>query len=147
MTNAFQSVRNWFPGAGALLLFLCLCALLLISGCQTAPVDQKQRSSDVQDVFIDTPGVAGATCILTSATVGRTSVVTPGSITVDRSPEIIVANCSKRCYLAASAMISSEGQRLSNGSVVYSYPEKNTVQLLPAKSCDEPAAGNTGSPL
>ena len=148
MTNAFHLVRHWsFCMREVLSVSCCLVAMLTLTGCQTSPINEAQRAPDVQEVSIDTPGVAGATCILTSATVGRVSIVTPGAITVDRSPEIIVANCSKPCYLAASAMISSEGKRLSNGSVVYSYPAKNTVQLLPAKSCDAPAAGNTGSPL
>lgn len=120
----------------------CLIAMqsALLGGCQTAPDASQTRVSDTQTIGIDTPGVAGAQCVLTSATVGRLTLVTPAKIEVDRSPEIIVVRCAKRCYLDASALISSEGQRLSSGAVVYSYAEETRVMLAPAASCDAPAA-------
>lgn len=126
---------------GSGLLAACL------GGCQTAPEEREARGSDAQTISIDTPGVPGAQCVLSSVTVGRITVTTPSQIEVDRSPEIIVVNCRKRCYLDASAMISSEGQRLSSGAVVYTYPDKTQVRMSPAESCDAPVRGKGASPL
>ncbi|MGD9669550.1 MAG: hypothetical protein AB7U75_10900 [Hyphomicrobiaceae bacterium] len=134
------------PSLHAVSALVLIVASLLLSGCETLP--KQGRTSDTQSITIDTPGTPGAQCVLTSATVGRLSVTTPAKIEVDRSPEIIVARCAKRCYLDASVMITSEGQRLASGVVVYSYPEETSVTLTPAASCDSPA-GQKGraSPL
>lgn len=120
---------------------------VFLGGCQTAPVEREVRGSDAQTIAIDTPGASGAQCVLNSVTVGRVSVTTPARLEVDRSPEIIVVNCRKRCYLDASAMISSEGQRLASGAVVYSYPDETLVRMSPAESCDAPVKGRGASPL
>ncbi len=128
------------PHLHAIPTFLLVSVSLMLSGCETVSQQTERRSSpDTQSISIDTPGVPGAQCVLTSATVGRLSVTTPANVEVDRSPEIIVARCVKRCYLDASAMIASEGQRLSSGGVVYSYPKETRVTLTPAASCDGPA--------
>jgi len=125
---------------------LGVVAALLAGGCETVP--QQGRASDTQAIAIDTPGVPGAQCVLTSATVGRLSVSTPAKFEVDRSPEIIVARCVKRCYLDASVMIVSEGQKLSSGAVIYNYPKETQVTLTPAASCDAPVGKKApGSPL
>lgn len=136
------------PDLHAFAMFLAIAALPPpLGGCETVP-HQQARPSDTQSIGIDTPGVPGAQCVLTSATVGRLSVTTPARLEVDRSPEIIVARCVKRCYLDASVMIASEGQRLSSGAVIYNYPKETQVTLTPAASCDAPA-GQKGraSPL
>jgi ABC-type uncharacterized transport system auxiliary subunit len=134
------------PVPHACVMLLVSAVSLLLSGCETVP--KKARPADTQSIAIDTPGVPGAQCVLTSATVGRLTVTTPATLEVDRSPEIIVARCVKRCYLDASVMITSEGQRLSSGAVIYSYPKETQVTLTPAASCDTPA-GQKGraSPL
>ncbi len=121
----------------AVLVCLIAAPSLALSGCQSAPEQLEKRSADTQSISIDTPGVPGAQCVLTSATVGRLTVNTPAKIEVDRSTEIIVARCTKRCYVESSIMIASEGQRLSSGGVIYSYPAETQVTLAPATSCDE----------
>ncbi len=122
-------------------VFACLPVAfsLVLSGCQSAPQQLEKRTADTQSIGIDTPGVPGAQCVLTSATVGRLEVTTPAKFEVDRSSEIIVARCVKRCYLDASIMIASEPQRLSSGGVIYNYPAETQVTLAPAASCDASA--------
>lgn len=116
---------------------LVACAL---AGCQTAPVKQADtRPPAMQKIAIDTPGVPGAQCSLSSVVVGHLNVTTPADVEVDRSPEIIVVRCRKACFLDASAMISSEGQRYPDGQVIYSYPAQTLVPMKPVANC--PPAG------
>lgn len=136
------------PSCYAVITCLPVVFSLVLSGCQSAPQQMERRAADTQSIGIDTPGVPGAQCVLTSATVGRLEVTTPAKLEVDRSSEIIVARCVKRCYLDASVMIASEPQKLSSGGVIYNYPAETVVTLAPAASCDTPA-GKKGraSPL
>lgn len=104
---------------------------------QQSAAQKAQQSSPVsQQISIDTPGVPGARCTLSSVTVGRETVTTPATLEVDRSPEIIVLLCRKPCYLDASAMLTPEGLRRPDGTVVYSYPAETAVTLRPADRCD-----------
>ena len=99
------------------ILAVVVSAGLLLAGCGTStsnvPAQRQSQASVSQQVGIDTPGVPGAQCTLSSVTVGRQTVTTPGSIEVDRSPEIIVVLCRKPCFLDTSAMITPEGDRKS----------------------------------
>lgn len=119
-------------------------AALALAGCETpsprATPQAQTQSSLTQQVAIDTPGVPGAQCTLSSVTVGRQTVTTPGAIDVDRSPEIIVVLCRKPCFLDTSTMINPEGLRKPDGSVVYGYPAETQLTMRPAKSCDAAAA-------
>ena len=107
---------------------------LLLAGCGTAtsnvPAQRQSQASVSQQVGIDTPGVPGAQC------------------TVDRSPEIIVVLCRKPCFLDTSAMITPEGLRKPDGTVIYGYPAETALTMRPAKSCDATAsrAGGGAAP-
>jgi hypothetical protein len=139
VVRAFQSKLS--------LLLVLAVPVIVLAGCQTAPQQPAAGSGlgDSQSIAIDTPGVPRAKCVLNSVTVGRVNVTTPAQIEVDRSPEIIVVSCRKRCFLDASAMIASEGQRLASGVVVYSYPGQTLVKMSPAAKCDAPSAGGRGA--
>lgn len=121
-------------------------AALAVAACETAK-ETNARPPAMQKIALDTPGVAGAQCSLNAVTVGNLNVTTPASVEVDRSPEIIVVRCRKACYLDASAMISAEGQRLKDGSVLYSYPSETRIDMKSAASCDPAAARPKASPL
>lgn len=111
-----------------------LPATAMSAACQT-PQQVAQQPPAMQRIAIDTPGAPGAQCSLSSVVVGNITVTTPADVEVDRSPEIIVVRCRKACFLDASAMISSEGQRYPDGQVIYSYPEKTLVPMKPAANC------------
>ncbi len=128
-------------GASTLPLTRVLAAATIaagLAGCEGVPkqTPPQQKSPLSQQIAIDTPGVPGAHCTLSSVTVGRQTLTTPASIEVDRSPEIIVVLCRKPCYLDASAMLSPEGLRRQDGTVVYSYPAETAITLRPADRCD-----------
>lgn len=128
---------------------IAVIALLpLLAACQISPKETETRLSDSQSISIDTPDVPGAQCSLKSVAVGQLNVTTPARVDVERSPEIIVVLCRKPCYLDASAMISSEGQKRPDGSVVHSYPAETRVSMKPAANCNAPASGRpSASPL
>ncbi len=117
------------------LAFWLLLPVAAVSGACQTPQQTAQRPPAMQKFALDTPGVPGAQCSLSSVVVGNMSVTTPANVEVDRSPEIIVVRCRKACFLDASAMISSEGQRYPDGQVIYSYPEKTLVPMKPAANC------------
>lgn len=141
------------PLRSSLQIFAVLASTgLLLAGCGTptssVPAQRQSQASVSQQVGVDTPGVPGAQCTLSSVTVGRQTVTTPGSIEVDRSPEIIVVLCRKPCFLDTSAMITPEGLRKPDGTVVYGYPAETALTMRPAKSCDATAsrAGGGAAP-
>lgn len=120
-----------------------------VAACETASAPRRNlqaqtQSSLSQQVAVDTPGVPGAQCSLSSVTVGRQTIITPGAIEVDRSPEIIVVLCRKACYLDTSTMITPEGLRRPDGAVVYSYAAETQLTMRPAKSCDAATASARG---
>lgn len=121
-----------------------------LDACGTPPPSRSQPQVQAQTalsqmVAVDTPGVPGARCTLSSVTVGRQTITTPGSIEVDRSPEIIVVLCRKPCHLDTSTMITPEGLRRPDGSVVYGYPAETQLTMRPAQSCDGASASARGA--
>lgn len=131
-------------GLGVALVALMLDACSTPAPTRSQPQAQAQAALS-QMVAVDTPGVPGARCTLTSVTVGRQTIITPGSIEVDRSPEIIVVLCRKPCYLDTSTMITPEGLRRPDGSVVYGYPAETQLTMRPAQSCDASAGTARGA--
>lgn len=130
-----EARRGWHLRAAGLVTAAALAGCAMPK--QQGAAQKAQQSSPVsQQIAIDTPGVPRARCTLTSVTVGRETVTTPASVEVDRSPEIIVLLCRKPCYLDASAMLTPEGVRRPDGSIVYSYPAETAVTMRAADRCD-----------
>jgi hypothetical protein len=71
-----------------------------------------------QVVSVTTPGVNGATCTLTSGAIGSKVVVTPGTVTLDKSQEAVNVRCTKECYLDGAAIISSNTEGMTAGNVI-----------------------------
>jgi hypothetical protein len=89
-----------FSGASA---FLVGCATL-VSGTD-------------QDIAVDTPGDAGAECVLRSEGIGEYTVVTPATLKVSRSKHDIHVNCTKGC-LRGSGLISSNLEGTTAGNLL-----------------------------
>ena len=89
------------------LVLCCICAIL--GGCATLV------SGTDQDISVDTPGYAGAECVLRSAGVGEYTVVTPATLKVSRSKHDIHVTCSKGCLRGAGLIASNlEGTAAGN---------------------------------
>jgi len=85
---------------------------LLVAGCATIVKGTSQM------VVVNTPGVPGATCVLTSPTIGSQTVVTPGSLTLKKGSENIAVRCTKACYQDGVGVIPSNFEGMAAGNVI-----------------------------
>src|SRR5438874_2053464 len=86
-----------------------LSAAILLAGCATIT-----KGTD-QQVSLDTPGYAGAECILTSKEVGRRAIITPATLQLPKSKENIAVSCRKGCARGSGVIVSgTEGMTAGN---------------------------------
>jgi hypothetical protein len=91
------------------LIFLGLVGL---AGCATI------ARGTTQTVAINTPGVPGATCTLTSPSIESQTVTTPGVVTIAKGSSAVAVRCSKLCYNDGSTMLASNMDGMTAGNVV-----------------------------
>jgi hypothetical protein len=121
-------------------------AALLLAACATI------TKGTTQLVVIDTPGVAGATCTVTTKN-GPQMVTTPGSLTLNKGSDALPVSCTKACYVTGSSAIPSSPEVMAAGNVVFGgiiglgvdaasgannkYPDQITVAMVPDRSCQQ----------
>lgn len=127
-------------------VLLCLSAAL--SGCarkETVKAAEPGRQP-FQSVIIHTPGVTGASCVVKSG-VKSYSVIAPGAVMVQRSPEKMSVSCFKGEHMRGSASVNPtfaprEAQDLGETGAAClscSYPGTVTVAMsLNAGSVETP---------
>jgi hypothetical protein len=71
-----------------------------------------------QVVAVNTPGVAGASCTLTSPAIGTLTVVTPDTISLPNASDNISVRCSKECYQDGAGVISSNMEGMTAGNII-----------------------------
>jgi hypothetical protein len=71
-----------------------------------------------QVVAVNTPGVAGASCTLTSPAIGSLTVVTPDTISLPKASDNISVRCSKQCYQDGAGVISSNMEGMVAGNII-----------------------------
>jgi hypothetical protein len=71
-----------------------------------------------QTVTLDTPGVVGAKCTLTSSAVGTKAVVTPATVTLEKGQDAVAVHCSKECYQDGKGTIASNIEGMTAGNLV-----------------------------
>jgi hypothetical protein len=124
-----------------LILFACAFALV---ACATI------TKGTTQLVAVDTPGVPGATCTITTQS-GPQIIVTPGSLTLSKGSNSLPISCTKECYVTASSIIPSNAEAMSAGNVIFGgliglgvdaasgamnkYPDQVTVAMTPDPAC------------
>jgi len=122
---------------------LIACAILLVA-CATI------TKGTTQLVAFDTPGVAGATCTL-STQAGPQVVTTPGTLTLSKQSESIPIRCEKACYVPASSIVPTNADAMAAGNVIfggviglgvdaasgamYKYPDQVTVAMSADPAC------------
>jgi hypothetical protein len=89
-----------------------LAAALLLAACATI------TKGTTQAVAVSTPGVPGATCMLSSPTIGTQTVVTPATITLQKGGSNIAVRCTKDCYLDGVGTIPSMLEGMAAGNVL-----------------------------
>ena len=94
-------------------VFFVLGALVLgVAGCATL------TKGSTQTVVVNTPGVSGAMCTLTSAAIGTQTVVTPASVTLKKGSDNISVRCSKECYEDSVGTLPSSLEGMTAGNVL-----------------------------
>lgn len=128
-------------------LSLAACAVLL-AACATI------TKGTTQVVAIDTPGVPGATCTIQTQS-GPQTVVTPGSLTLNKGSNALPIQCTKECYINGASIIPSGTEAMTAGNVIFGgvvglgvdaasgamnkYPDMVTVAMTPDPACRQPA--------
>jgi hypothetical protein len=108
-----------------------------------------------QVVAVNTPGVAGASCTLTSPAIGTLTVVTPDTISLPKASDNISVRCSKECYQDRAGVISSNMEGMTAGNIILGgviglgvdavsgamnkYSPEIQVALIPIPGCGAPA--------
>ena len=85
---------------------LLMCSIIvlvfvILGGCATITKGRDQR------VAINTPGVQGAVCELTSEGIGTYTVLTPNNIELPKSRRNIDVMCRKECFEDTGGVINS----------------------------------------
>jgi hypothetical protein len=96
-------MRTWFPA---------LFSALLLAACATI------TRGTTQIVAVNTPGVPGATCTLTSPAIGSRIVITPGTATLQKSKDAISVRCTKECYAEGGGVIASNFEGMAAGNII-----------------------------
>jgi hypothetical protein len=85
--------------------------IAIVGGCATITKDT------TQNIAINTPGVAGATCTLT-ANGATKSIVTPAVLTVARSQQSMAVRRTKECYQDGAVVIASYAEGMTAGNIL-----------------------------
>lgn len=91
-------------------------SLFAIAGCATIV------KGTTQSVSINTPGVPGATCTLSSSAIGTKVVTTPATITLEKGSDNIAVICKKPCHQDGTGMIASHTETMTAGNVILGGP-------------------------
>ena len=86
--------------------------ILSIAGCATL------TKGSSQTVVVNTPGVSGAMCTLTSASIGTQTVITPASVTLKKGGDNISVRCSKECYEDSVGTLPSSLEGMTAGNIL-----------------------------
>jgi hypothetical protein len=126
------------------LIALAVVSSFLLVGCATIV------KGTTQTVAIDTPGVPGAVCTISSQN-GPKMVSTPGTVVLDKGSTALPIQCTKQCYLTGSSVIPSGTEAMTAGNVILGgviglgvdaatgamnkYPDMVTVAMMPDQAC------------
>ena len=119
------------------------------AGCATI------TKGTTQVVAVSTPGVSGATCTLTSPSVGSQVVVTPATVSLAKGRDAVSVRCEKECYQEGAGIIASNTEGMTAGNILVgeviglgvdaasgamnSYSPEVQVVMAPIQGCRTPA--------
>lgn len=127
---------------------LVACAMIL-AACATI------TKGTTQVVAVDTPGVPGATCTITTQS-GPQLVNTPGTVTLSKGSASLPISCTKECYVMGASIVPSNAEAMTAGNVIFGgviglgvdaatgamnkYPDMITVAMSPDPACQRQPA-------
>jgi hypothetical protein len=89
-----------------------LAAAAALAGCATI------TRGTTQVVAVNTPGVPGATSILSSSSIGSQTVLTPAPVTLQKGRDNVSVHCSKECYQDGAGVIGSNMEGMTAGNII-----------------------------
>ena len=92
--------------------------VLLLIGCSSLSACATITRGTTQMVAVNTPGVNGATCTLTSSSVGAKVIVTPGVVSLEKGQDSIAVRCSKEGYNDGTGVIPSNFEGMTAGNLL-----------------------------
>ncbi len=120
-------------------------AVCLLCGCATI------TKGTTQVVSVDTPGVPGAKCLLSSSSIGHVNIVTPATVNLQKGSENVAVRCTKECFTDGSGIIGSGTETMTAGNVLVGgviglgidaasgamnkYNEQNQISMAPIPGC------------
>jgi hypothetical protein len=126
-------------------VFAAVAATAVLAGCATI------TKGTTQNIAVDTPGAPGAQCTLSSEGISTVNVVTPGTVTVDKSKHAINIRCKKECYQDGAGVVSSNTEAMTAGNILVGgvvglgvdaasgamnkYNEQNQIVMVPVAGC------------
>jgi hypothetical protein len=136
-------------------------ALLVLLGAFALAACATITRGTTQTVAVNTPGVPGATCTLTSTAIGSLLVVTPGTISLEKSQESVAVRCTKECYMEGGGVIASNMEAMTAGNIILGgvvglgvdaasgamnkYTPEIQVMMVPIQGC-RPAGSPSPAP-
>lgn len=87
-------------------------ALALLCGCATI------TRGTTQNISVDTPGAAGAKCVLKSSSIGTRNIVTPATLELEKGQEGITVRCQKECFQDGAGVIASNVEGMVAGNII-----------------------------
>ena len=122
-----------------------------LGGCAT------MLHGTTQAVSVNTPGVTGATCTLSSSSVGTQTLTTPGVITLPKGSSAVTIRCTKECYNDGTGILASNLDGVAAGNLVFGgvvgggvdaatgalnqYAPQADIVMTPNGSCGGSATG------
>ncbi len=100
-------------GATTMRLGVLLASCVILAGCSTI------TQGTTQAVTISTPGVEGVSCDLFSPAFGTQTIVTPATVTLEKSQHDVQVRCHKRCYQEAAGVIPSTFEEMTAGNLIF----------------------------
>ncbi|MBL8883341.1 MAG: hypothetical protein JNL45_09850 [Hyphomicrobium sp.] len=104
-----------------------------------------------QLISLDTPGAPGSSCTLTSEGIGTKTLVTPGTLVLDKSQYNVGVTCKKECYQDGVGVIASSTEAMAAGNLIAGgvvglavdaasgamnkYNEVNQIAMVPIAGC------------
>lgn len=86
--------------------------VITISGCATI------TKGTTQSVAINTPGVQGARCTLSSTSIGTRSLTAPATIVLDKGADNVAVRCVKECFEDGVGVIGSSLETMTAGNIL-----------------------------
>jgi hypothetical protein len=132
-----------------------MSALLLVGGCSTIV------KGTSQSIAINTPDAPGATCELSSPAISTQTIVTPASVTLEKSQHNVNVMCKKECFNTGVGIIASSTEMMTAGNVIAGgvvglavdagsgainkYEPLVTISMIPIKGCGEKSRGRNSA--